>query len=69
MNQQASNWYENEQGQSQFVPSGEARPIAGRVVSMVDFRGRILVATEYHVYELIGDELVQLKFKDVGERL
>jgi len=31
--------------------------------SMVEFQGRLLVATDAAVYELIGDRLVKLRFE------
>ena len=37
---------------------------AGRIVAMVTFQGNLLVATEYQVYQLVGDELVPLEFKN-----
>lgn len=41
----------------------------GRIVSMVEHDGRILVASERRVYQVEGDRLIPLKFRKVkGER-
>lgn len=37
-------------------------PNSERIVSMVQFQDRILVATEYHVFEVVGQELIEIKF-------
>jgi hypothetical protein len=42
------------------VPNGE------RVVSMVEFRCRIFVATDYHVYEVIDQMLIPMEFQAAG---
>lgn len=38
--------------------------IAGRIVSMIEFKGKIYVASEFGVYVLEGDKLVKLEFVD-----
>ncbi len=39
------------------------KPDTERVVSMVQFNGEILVATEYHVYRVVGEKLVEIPFE------
>lgn len=46
-----------------FVPTGQAVPIAGKVVGIVEYKGRIIVALEFGVYELVDGRLVRIKFE------
>lgn len=42
--------------------------VSGAVVSMCVYRERIIVACQYHIYELINDELVLMKFKPIDDK-
>lgn len=53
---------ESRQLDDQIKAMGSA-PNGERVVSMVQFQNRILVATEYHVYEIVDDKMVEIKFQ------
>lgn len=44
------------------VPIWNGCPEGESVVSMVEFKGRLFVATSYHVFELVAGELVPLVF-------
>ena len=37
----------------------------GRIVSMVEFQGRVFVATEDAVYELLGPKWVRMEFAEL----
>jgi hypothetical protein len=42
---------------------GPVNPVSGKVVGLVEFKGRVIIAFEFGVYELADGVLVRIKFE------
>lgn len=50
-----------------FKFQSNVHSVSGAIVGITVWKDRVIVACQYHVYELINNEFVVMKFKPVDE--